>query len=350
MGAGAGAGADLTVVRVVRETDDVFSFHLTAADGRPFEFLPGQFFTVVVELDGVSHRRAYSASSQPGERVLRLTVKRVAEGLVSNHLCERAERLGKLRVVGPSGSFGPRGGDTRRVLLVAGGSGVTPMRSIAQSLLENDASARVTLLLGNRSEADVVFREELEALNVRFFERFVVRHVWGTVLGQDEIGRELDVVMGAELPTAAYLCGPLPMMENARAVLVRRGLDDEHIREERFVSPRARAAENVVESSASAPVTFLLRGARPREIAAVALPGETLLELGLREKIDMPFSCGLGGCGACRVKLKSGDVHVEEPSCLSRRERDEGWVLTCVGRARGPVSLEVLEGAEEMRT
>jgi ferredoxin len=127
------------------------------------------------------------------------------------------------------------------------------------------------------------------------------------------------------------------MMDAARAALEARGVGLERIREERFHSP-SEARAPLLE----APVMARMRVGGRDHVVRVD-PGQTLLEAGLAAGAELPFSCAMGGCGACKVKLVSGTVHTEEPSCLSPRERAEGYVLTCCSRPTSPVALEVLE-------
>jgi ring-1,2-phenylacetyl-CoA epoxidase subunit PaaE len=127
------------------------------------------------------------------------------------------------------------------------------------------------------------------------------------------------------------------MMVTVRRALEARGVPAARIHEERFLQPHLR--KPVVAERAVAQSVVLRRGAREREI--VVGPGQTLLEAGLEAKEAMDYSCAMGGCGACKVKLARGEVVMEEPNCLTREERAEGYVLACVGRPRGPVTLEL---------
>lgn len=322
----AGAARDLLVARVVRETADAVTLVLRDAAGAPFRFLPGQFFTVTV--DGIS--RNYSASNVPGGDELHLTIKKKEGGRVSPLLCA-LEAGTQLAVAGPYGSFTvePAADRERRIVLVAGGVGITPLLSIARSVLALESGSEVALLYGNRTQADVVFASEIDALAQACGERFRVRHVLET--GEGRLDRATTARLVAELPPSfagadVFVCGPDGMMTEVLAALAALGVPDARIKTERFV----------VASRLSAPagegtrtVAIHVNGKQHR---AVALSGATLLDAGLAAGAPMPFSCSVGGCGACRVRLLDGSVTMEEPNCLSRAERDEGWVLACVGR------------------
>lgn len=349
------ARRSLVVERVVQETPDCVSLHLADPTGAALAFTPGQFLTLVVNLpSGQSVKRAYSLSTVPGtgEGACRgrITVKRVAEGKVSNHVNEHARAGDVVTVLGPSGQFGVSAAEAAgaHLLLIGGGSGITPLRSILEARLA-DPSVNVTLLYGNRSEADIVFRREIDDLAAAHAGRLSVRYVleaapegWQGGVGRldrataaAEIGRILgsDTVRGRV--TIALVCGPSPMMDAVREALGGLGIPRERIREELFASPEQRKA---AAPSTPQPVTFTVRGQKKDTVAAA---GQTLLEAGLEAGLAMPFSCTMGGCGACKARLRSGSVVADEPNCLSAEEARAGLVLPCVSRAAGPVTLEI---------
>jgi ferredoxin len=124
-----------------------------------------------------------------------------------------------------------------------------------------------------------------------------------------------------------FVCGPTPMMEAAHEALQQRGVDANRIAEERFTNPEARTGD---VGSDKIELVVISRGGHDHGIQVE--PGQTILEAALAAGIDMPFSCAMGGCGACRVRRAEGEVQMEEPNCLSRAEQEQGYVLTCVGR------------------
>lgn len=342
----------LRIARIVRETSDAVSLVLEDPTGAPIPFAPGQFFTLHVPIAGQVHKRAYSASSSAldGGRVA-VTVKRVADGRVSRHLVGHAHEGDPIDVLGPSGSFIPppaRG--PRLLVLVGGGSGITPLSSIARTVLASEPETRVALVYGNGALEDVIFKDALDALVAEHSEgsRFRVRHVlerpppgWTGGTGRLDgavLGRELDELDDPDAPWADYfLCGPAPMMSAARVCLEIRGVSPVRIREERFVS--AHAAPGARASKEAHEVTLRLR--RGGEQRLLVSAGRTVLEAALDAAIDMPFSCAVGGCGTCRVRVSSGSVAMDEPNCLSDEEHDQGYVLACVSRPTSACTLDV---------
>jgi ferredoxin-NADP reductase len=340
------AARDLEVVEIRRETDDAISIVLADPGGAALSCAAGQFFTLLVDIDGDRLRRAYSASwIDPDRRRVAVTVKRVAGGRVSNHLNDTLRPGHRISVLGPSGDFvvAPATGP-RHLVLIGAGSGITPLLAIIRDLLGSEPTTRITLLYGNRSAAAALFVAELDGLAG---DRLEVRHVLEDESGTRTAHRgRLDeatiadqlatIVDGSDgEPVEYFVCGPAPVMDAARAVLRGRGVPLTAIREERFASPAPRPA-----AGGSAHVVTLRRpGAAAR--AVMVGPGATILDAGLGAGVAMPYSCAMGGCGACAVTLVEGAVDMDEPTCLTADERSRGVVLACVARPRGACTLEL---------
>lgn len=350
------AARHVRVTKIVRETPDATSFHFEELDGAEMPFAAGQFMTFEAHVGGERLRRAYSLAGPavPGAPRF-VTVKRIADGRVSNHLNEAVEEGQLIPVLGPSGHFTLEDAErelaeaglepARRLVLIAAGSGITPIRSLVETALATRPELRLSLVYGNRSEADVIFRDRIAELEAAHPERFEVAHV----LERTE-GSELPATRGLlDRPTIDalldrletegalfFVCGPAPVMDAAREALLARGVHEARIREERFQNPERREAADAPADTQ----TVLVRTRRgEREITVP--PGRTILEAGLSGGADLPFSCAMGGCGACRVKLVSGEVVMDEPNCLSSREREQGYVLACVGRPTTSCTVEV---------
>ena len=326
----------LRVTRVVRETATAFTLVLTSEDDTPFAFVPGQFFTVLADVDGVALPRNYSASNAPGERELHLTIREKDGGLVSPRLARLAAG-DTLRVLGPFGSFVVRKNASHRPLvLVAGGAGITPLMAMLRAELTRRPDLEVTLLYANRSADDVIFLDELAALASLHARLTVVHHVGA--LDRERAAAVLSRI-GNDRDPRFFLCGPDGLREEVLAALANIGIEESSISIERFtIGPRPHAAPGASQTAGARAIA--VRVGRRVQLTT-ALPGATLLEAGLAAGIDMPFSCAVGGCGACRVKLTSGDVDLDEPNCLTPREREAGYVLACVGRPLGPCSIEI---------
>lgn len=341
------------VVELVHETADAISLILRDPSGAELPALrPGQFFTLLVPMPGERPlRRAYSISSDCRDRSrVRVTIKRVAGGQASNFLVDHARVGMTLELLGPSGEFGvapdPEAAP-RKLVLIAGGSGITPMAAILHTLPAIEPAAELALVYGNRSESDVVFARELADLRERHAGRLTIVHALeqppegftGVVgrLDAPTLAGILDALPLAADPTCEFLlCGPAPMLAAANTLLRERGVDSARIREEVFLQPHLRS--DAPRSREAQPITIVSRG---RELGLVVQPGQTLLEAGLAAGLDMPYSCTMGGCAACRVELERGAVTMSEPNCLSAGEREAGYVLACIASPTQPCKVRV---------
>ncbi len=340
-------GRMLTVKEVIKETADAVSVVLADPSGAPISFEAGQFFTLVLRIGKKEIKRAYSASSPAQETgEVRLTIKEVPGGQASPFIVRDLAAGYELEVLGPSGHFTVPAG-TKRLVLLGGGSGITPLLSIAKTRLAAGAKEKIDLVFGNRGDKDIIFREELAKLVAEHPGVLSVRHVLeegGDVasrtgrLDQATVLAELDAIGAFEGEEACFfVCGPLGMMDEARAALLSRGVPAARLKEERFVSI-ADGQSTAEESSESQEVGFIILGTKK---SVFVRPGQTILEAGLDEGLELPNSCTVGGCGTCRVKLVSGKVSMAEPNCLDSDERAQGYVLACCSKPLSPCVLEV---------
>ncbi|RPI12313.1 MAG: ferredoxin--NADP reductase [Lysobacterales bacterium] len=330
------------VVDVIDETPTVRTFVLAAPDGGApaLAYRPGQHLTVVVDIDGRTERRCYSFSSSPltGARPA-ITVRRTPDGVVSRHLHDRVRAGDLLKALPPTGEFTlePDSSARRHVVLVAGGVGITPLMSLAESLLVGERGSRVTLLCGHRSADEIVFHERLAALQRGAPDRFVVQYSldappagWAGLEGPLD-GAAVRAAVGDQPVDEWFVCGPEPMMDSVREALLTAGVPDGRVHVERF-SYASTAAMRIPEREAT--LRFAGSGRH-----VVARPGQTLLEAGLAAGVALPSSCTMGGCGACKVRTLEGRVVMREPNCLTDAERAAGYVLTCCAYADGDVAI-----------
>ncbi len=331
----------LRVAEVIQETPTVRSYVLEPRDAAaPLHFHAGQHLTLLVNIDGVTHRRCYSFSSPPRADVRpSITVRSTPDGLVSRHLHETVRADDTLLATDPAGEFtlaiDPAA--SRLVAFVAGGVGVTPLMSLVECLLREEPASRAILLCGNRSEDEIIFRDRIAALEAAHAPRLLVHQAldtppagWTGISGALDGSRVLNALGGARAD-AYYVCGPEPMMRGVCEALVDAGVASERIRTERF----AYASVAKALPTLAAEVTFAASGKR-----VTAQPGQSILQAGIDAGIDLPHSCTMGGCGACRVRKSSGNVVASEPNCLTDRERDDGYILACCSYADGDVTID----------
>ncbi len=333
----------LRVAEVIEETPSTRTFLLAAPDGGApsLPYRAGQHLTLLVDVDGTVQRRCYSFSTSPLAGGLpAITVKRVDDGAVSRHLHERVRPGTTLTTLEPTGDFTlhTEPDASRHFVMVAGGVGITPLVSLAETALRAEPGSRVTLLCGNRREDEIIFRRRLEALASEFGPRLAVHHAldeapsgWTGLRGALGGSQVLRVVEHAAAD-AWFVCGPEPMMQSVCAALAAAGVPRERVRTERFAYASA-AATRIPDHDAEVRFVASARSVRARA-------GQTLLAAGLAAGIDLPSSCTMGGCGACKVRKASGTVVMSEPNCLSEGEREAGWVLACCAYAETDVVIE----------
>ena len=326
----------LRVAEVVRETADACSLILELPDGFP-GYRPGQFLTLRLPgPDGSGPvARCYSLASSPGlDRSLRITVKRVPGGHASNWICDHIRAGGEIETLPPAGVFTPRSLDGD-LLLIAAGSGITPLLSIARSALA-EGRGRVVLLYANRDEASVIFREELRRLAAEHPDRLQLRHWLETLQGLPSPAA-LQALAAPHAATAdAFVCGPPPFMDSAEAALGRLGVARERIHIERFFSLGSAAAfvEPVAPDPDPAPDSTATRHTAEVELDGerheLDWPSGTLLLDALRGRgIDAPYSCREGACSACCVRVVEGEVRMARNEVLDAVDLADGYVLAC---------------------
>jgi 3-ketosteroid 9alpha-monooxygenase subunit B len=318
------------VSRVITETRDAHSVVLVTPPelAEAFRYLPGQFLTVRVPSDRTgSVARCYSLSSAPHEGVLKVTVKRTADGYGSNWICDNLREGGELDVLPPAGVFTPKSLD-EDFLFLAAGSGITPVMSILKSVLHK-GTGRIVLVYANRDEQSVIFADELAALAHHRDDRLVVVHWLETVQGMPS-PRHLRALSTPYAGRETFVCGPGPFMDAARQALKDLDLPRQRIHVERFVSlagnPFEPAGPAVEDASAPAGLAVELDDTHH----TFDWPRQTkLLDLLLEKGLNAPYSCRAGQCSACACRIVSGEVKMLNNEILDSDDIADGIVLAC---------------------
>ena len=332
----------LQVAEVIDETADARSLVLRVpAELRErFGYKPGQFLSFRVPYAGKLLTRCYSMASSPDcDALPKVTIKRVADGRVSNWMNQQVQAGDWLEVLPPAGHFclneSLLNPDDNELVLFGGGSGITPVFSILKSALQTSAR-RIKLIYANRDEASVIFKDELRQLAKANGERLQVVHVLDSVQGfltAAEVRQMVRGHAGAEF----FICGPGPFMDTVEGALLALGEAPARIHVERFVSPpdpdelQAQEAEARAASldSACESLTVELDGQR-HEIACQ--PGDTLLQSCKAAGLAVPSSCEEGFCGACMCRVEEGETQLARNDVLSAKELAAGWTLACQSR------------------
>lgn len=333
---------ELQITQVVAETDDACSLVFGVPDGpedpeipaQRLKYSPGQFLTLRIPSDRTgSVARCYSLCSSPfTDDALTVTVKRTADGYASNWLCDHAHPGMRVHVLAPSGTFVPKDLDTD-FLLLAAGSGITPMMAICKSAL-SQGSGKVVLVYANRDERSVIFGAALRELAAAYPDRLTVVHWLESVQGLPSPAA-LAQLAAPFTDRQVYICGPGPFMQSSRDALDALQVPAEQVHLEVFKSldsdPFAAvtiedAPEDAAAAAPAATVTVELDG----ETHTVQWPRHVkLLDLLLSKGLDAPFSCREGHCGACACELKGGKVTMEVNDVLEPQDLAEGLILAC---------------------
>jgi ring-1,2-phenylacetyl-CoA epoxidase subunit PaaE len=326
----------LTVLRVDPLTADsaALTFGVPSGVADRFRFAPGQSLTV----RRGTERRSYSICAPRGHAP-RIGVREVAGGAMSGWLVHQVRPGDIIDVQAPSGTFTPDLSAPGRHVLIAAGSGITPVLSIAGSVLAAHPGSAVTLIYGNRRSDSVMFTEEIADLKDTYPARLCLVHVLSREPQEVELfnGRLDPGKLRSLLPVTVavpavdhwWLCGPLGMVTGATGVLTGLGVPRDRIHRELFYvedTPPAQVHHEEAPAGPGAEVTVLLDG---RSTVATVPPGTPILDAAQRIRPDLPFACKGGVCGTCRALLTEGQVTMRRNYALEQDEIDAGYVLTC---------------------
>lgn len=351
----------IKVARVVKETDDAVSIYF---DGEqfPYSYQSGQYLTLIADVKGNEVRRPYSLCTADGiDANPGITVKRVQGGLMSNFLNDNIEDGDELEIMETMGNFkyDPDASKSRSIVLIGGGSGVTPMLSILKKALKEEPNTKIHFVYVNKNKASTIFYKELNELD-QANDNFTLVHYHSDdnksepvkkkgLRGLfsrpkvDEFAHRINEPKLSEILTGfgvneaeVFLCGPQGLMEVAEATL-KVNFSSWALHQEKFFSSKEEDYEKTA-SEGSHKVTVKLNGeTHEMEVGAV----KSILFEGLDKGIDLPFSCQSGLCTACMGKCTSGSVEMTENSGLTDAEVAEGYILTCTGHPQSDAVIEI---------
>lgn len=330
---------ELRVAAVEQLTDDAaaITFDVPEKLRDAFDFAAGQSLTLRRVIDGVEHRRSYSICAPAGARP-RVGVREIPDGLFSTWLVRQVRPGDVVEVQTPTGSFRADPEQGGRHLCVVAGSGITPMLSIAATVLTHP-DAQVILLYGNRTSGSVMFAEELADLKNTYGARLELVHVlsreprdvelFSGRLDAERLRRLLRVLVPVHGIDHVWLCGPFGLIADAREVLAEAGVPDHRVHAELFYVDEpppelTRAAAQVVGETSE--VTIALDG---RTTTAPMSRGQSILDSAAATRTDLPFACKGGVCGTCRALVADGGVEMRRNYALDDDEVERGFVLTC---------------------
>jgi len=335
----------LTVGDVRRETAYAISLAFVVPEHlrEDYRYLPGQYLTLRAAIEGEEVRRSYSICSGLDDGELRVVVKLLAGGAFSSWVNARLRTGDTLDVMMPDGRFGVliEPGSTRTLVAFVAGSGITPVMAILKTVLRREAG-RFLLFYGNRSTADIIFREQLEDLKDRHLARLSVFHVLSreqqdlAVLNGHLDAAKVTILMRSMVRAAdldqVFVCGPQPMIEGLPTALADLGVAAERVHVERFTPGEGGRARPIVVPATAPPkaiATVINEGAR---FTFPVADGEAIIDAAIRAGRSLPYSCKGGMCCTCRARLVEGQVEMAVNYSLQPWETAAGYVLTCQSR------------------
>ena len=334
----------LKIAAITRETDDTvsLSFHIPSDLKTDYSYLSGQYLTLRTTINGEDTRRSYSLCSAPFESEVRVAIKKVENGVFSTYANQSLHVGDELMVMTPAGGFlhSPEMSAKKSYALFAAGSGITPVISIAKSVLHSEPASDVTLFYGNKQFGSIIFREELEALKNQYIDRLRVIHILsreslGNAIQKGRIDREktgklFDAFLKNQPVDAVFVCGPEQMILAVKDVMAEKGVDPSAIHFELFTSGAAAKQTKSVDSNepkVESNVTVILDG--DELDLALDSTGDTILDAAQKAGADLPFACKGGVCCTCKAKIIEGTARMDVNYALEKDEVDAGYILTC---------------------
>jgi 3-ketosteroid 9alpha-monooxygenase subunit B len=334
-----GRALELEVIETLHETANSVSLLLVVVAGERsrLSYRPGQFLTLrIPREDGGAVARCYSIASSPYcDEELKVTVKRTAGGFGSSWLCDNARCGLRIEALPPSGSFVPRSLE-QDLLLIAGGSGITPIISILKSAIAR-GRGRIVLIYSNHDEPSAIFARELRELAAAHCDRLTIIH-WFTAQRGRLITDQLRTLTSPLRSYDAFICGPPGLMSAAEDALRANGMLRDRINTEVFSSL---AGDPFTAGPLRTPPQTM-RSAVQVEIDLYGAThhltwqtGVVLLDLMLDSGLDAPYSCREGVCGTCTCLLKRGRVRMKRDDVIDPSDLANGYVLACQAVADG---------------
>ena len=326
----------LPVKEITRETAEAVSICFDVPDHLKdeFRFIPGQYVTLQLDIDGSVLRRAYSICSSPSSGELRVSVKEVPKGRFSHFANQKLKAGDEVEVAGPEGRFTLETSDAeKKYIAFVAGSGITPLMSMIQDVLEKEPGSRFVLVYGNKSKDRTMFRARLDELRDKSEGRLEVHYVFSQIISDNSHFGRIDKVLvkkildkyGDTRFDEYFLCGPEQMIDTVKEELIKSGVKEDAIKLELFTST-SHKKEIKKELSGNTDITIVLDDEETRFEMRM---DEIILDAALAKGLDAPYSCQGGICSSCLARVTEGKAVMERNSILDEDEIEEGLILTC---------------------
>ncbi|PMN88411.1 hybrid-cluster NAD(P)-dependent oxidoreductase [Enterovibrio norvegicus] len=341
------------------ETPDTVSIKLNVpSQPTHYTFKPGQFVSLGIEIEGKTEYRAYSLSSVPGDDCLQLTIKRVDNGRVSNHIVDHLDIGGRVSVLKPAGEFNcedcpPKTDDDNkpRVLLISAGCGITPVYSMAKFWLQTRHDLDIVFLHVAKDTAHTIYLDQLETLNAlhnNFSLKLLLKDAGDTLHPQGRLSPSWLKKLVPDLQfRSVYLCGPVSFMADVRSYLAAEGVDMTHFHEESFtpsidnMKPHTMQEKPNEKSVVSSSETGVHVHIPAFGLTVETQRGETLADVLEGAGLPIIVACRSGICGSCKCKVSNGQVTSTSQETLTEEEIAQGYVLACSSTLSGDIDIDL---------
>ncbi len=337
---------DIKIADIYKETDDtvVLTFEVPENLKENLRFEHGQHLILRKDIDGEEVRRTYSLCTSPDEDIWKIAIKRIPGGLFSNYANDSLKTGDTIELMKPSGKFNvdSEPEKARNYIAFAAGSGITPIMSIMKTHLNREPESTFKLFYLNKTSKSIIFKEEIEQLKNRYFQRFHVFYFLSREqrdidflngrFDKEKMGILTQTFIDIEDTDHCFLCGPKDMIFLVRDELMEAGMPKERIHYELFFSGEPSASDRRVSESLEnvadgTEVTIIDGG---KEFHFIMNEGyESLLDSALAEGADLPFACKGGVCSTCKCKVLVGEVKMKLNYALEQDELDQNFVLSC---------------------
>lgn len=299
-----------------------------------YQFKAGQYVNIKTTINGEEIRRSYSISSSPKSGELQIVVKAVENGVFSNYATQQLQTGAVLEVALPEGKFVLENSDAKIIAGIAAGSGITPIISLAKSILESASDTTFILIYGNKTVEDTIYFKELDVLKNKYLGRFFVHYTFtkehpnGALFGRIERPTVNFVFKNKHSEKRIdeyFLCGPEDMINKVTNILKENGATEEQIHYELFTTSSTNG-EIPVSGEGMVKVTVLVDDVE----TTFNMPRtENILSAALKHGVDAPYSCQGGICSSCMCRTVTGAAEMKTNHILMDDEIENGLLLAC---------------------
>ena len=331
---------DLKITSIKKETahSSRIKFRLPDSLHEKFNHKPGQYISVKFNMKKNTYTRTYSISSEPNKSFIEIGVKHIESGVFSEFIkTKKIEDV--VQVSNPEGNFVINSKNANQLLLIAAGSGITPIMSILKSTLRKDCKTRITLLYSNKTYADMMYKTEIQDLKDKYLDRLIVfnffsREIQSTEFLNGRITKEKiafltkQSLIDFKSIDQYFICGPMDMTKSLQLYLKDKGIAERKIMTELFFVASDKTTKDLPQNleEDESKIELLIDGSKKSFLMS---KNDDFIDKANQNGISVPYSCKNGMCATCRCKVNSGEARMRKNYSLEEWEIKKGFVLSC---------------------